>query len=82
MSHPWPEKWLDDCIAQYEASAFEEMEESEWMQEMICQLKTAAKDGLSLTQTSLELFNLFFFLIGYGFIDRLWGGIPQAGSRI
>ena len=55
MSHPWPEKWLDDCIAQYEASAFEEMEESEWMQEMICQLKTAAKDGLSLTQTSLEI---------------------------
>lgn len=55
MSHPWPEKWLDDCIRQYEVSSFEEMEKTDWMQEIIRQLKVAAEDALRLTETSIEI---------------------------
>ena len=55
MSHPWPEKWLDDCIRQYEASCFEELEKTDWMQEIIRQLKVAAEDALRLTETAIEI---------------------------
>lgn len=44
MSHPWPEEWLDGCLAAYELSSVEELKAAGFMERLMATLKQIAAD--------------------------------------
>lgn len=44
QSYPWPERWLEACRKAYEADTVEQLEESEWMQEICSQIRLLLQD--------------------------------------
>ena len=55
MSHPWPKTWLESCKKAYEAETFLQLKTMGWMQAIVEELKQAARDGIALTDDSIEI---------------------------
>ena len=49
-SYPWKEEWLTQCSKLYQVESLEQLEQTEWMQELVCYLKTSVKEYLQMAQ--------------------------------
>ncbi len=55
MSHPWPEQWLDSCLAPYEAESVKEMLKSSWAKEMFAGIKKILGDFMEIIREAKRI---------------------------
>ncbi|MFQ9152686.1 MAG: hypothetical protein ACLR6B_15580 [Blautia sp.] len=55
MSHPYPEKWLQECLAVYSAATMEEFEQSSWLESWLLSARERIEDLEALLETALVI---------------------------
>lgn len=55
MSYPWPEEWLDSVAEVYRCHSLEELNESDWMQELTSYLEEMIKSYLDMAKQARNL---------------------------
>ncbi|HBA98226.1 MAG TPA: helicase-exonuclease AddAB subunit AddA [Lachnospiraceae bacterium] len=77
MSYPWPEEWLDTCLAMYGCSSLEELEETTWMKELKKYIHDTLNDYMEMAQAALEICNSTGGPVNY--CDAIESDINQIG---
>src|SRR5690606_10593433 len=57
MSAPWPEKWMADKQKAFEIETLEDMNKTEWMQELLQYIKTVLGDLIDINAKAIEICN-------------------------
>lgn len=55
MSFPWPKEWLQEAAGNYRFASFEELEEKEWMKQLMGYLRQVCADLLVLAGDNVRL---------------------------
>lgn len=55
MSHPYPEKWLQECLAVYSAATMEEFEQSSWLESWLLSARERIEDLEPWLETALVI---------------------------
>ena len=56
-SNPWPTQWLDEKLKSFEVETLEEMEERDWMRNLLNQVEILLEDLLEINQQAIDICN-------------------------
>ena len=54
-SYPWPQKWLDSCGDSYHIETVGQLNDAQWMQPLMHNIRAVLKDVVCLTEQALSL---------------------------
>ncbi len=54
-SYPWKEEWLEMCGTLYDAQTLEELEQTEWMKDLLQYLKNCMEEYLQMARSALKI---------------------------
>lgn len=54
-SYPWKEEWLEKCSMLYDAQTLEELEQTEWMGELLKYLENSVQEYLQMAKSALKI---------------------------
>ncbi len=57
-SYPWPKEWLTSCVRGYDITSLEELNQAEWMQPLVENIRMVCTDMTKLLQDALALTQL------------------------
>ena len=56
-SNPWPTQWFDEKLKSFEVETLEEMEERDWMRNLLNQVEILLEDLLEINQQAIDICN-------------------------
>lgn len=55
VSYPYPEEWLEQCLETYGTETAYDLEQTDWMQELIAEIHTQLENALAMTRQNQKI---------------------------